>query len=642
MPKESFVPFEERKEELEKKALALTEKEIEELKKCADGKKESASREEIEEARYLLYLKGIAWETEELIKKEIEEIEKIKNEIENEKKQSKSEGRPVNLEEAKKSLSDKKETEEALAEIEKLKEFKEKLSKRDYEKLEEKLTLKILKTENPKLAKLMERKREHKENKEKLENIKKQADEEFAESLSPKIKERLRFEKAKKSWAEFSLPSLFWKKIRPFVPIISRKTSIELSHMRTKEIFFGRLYFGLRSNILIDKTLKYLYLEAGRPDIAFGNNLPGFMNFIRYMGERGEDITKLKPDVWNNPSAVIALDIPQVLALTGKGGSMEATWNLNQTLALHPWIVYEGIPKEVWLKMGLPEFLQKGERIDKYPGWAGIAGIIRFFVEKGLSVDPNRTVERMWRNTPLEDKNKLEKIFKALLTKITPDRVAGFDVSVFELNIKENLKQKGWKILDDGKIKDPQDHIWLYNPEKEIFSRQDNPLIIKKAEEIINIGSAFWLIGRFISAHQLGSDWTENSIYAAGKPEIQNTIRKYKNYFVHSETRERALTLEQKLKGLSKEEAEFIDLVLKTPHYQSHFQIKKPGEKEEVERFVNRKLEKIEDVSFLSFEKKVIKYIIYYERDHREEFKNLSDEEIFKKLLKEMQEEIKK
>lgn len=529
-----FKFFIERKAELEQKARSLSKEQIEELKKIARGELKK-SREEIEEARYLLYLLGIEWDianmlikTKEHLKildkkiaKKIEEseklglptsLEKIEEKIQRKTEQQKGSKRKKNA-----PIDEKQELDEIQKEIKELKQQEGKISEEEFKEKKLALTIKFLEKENPALAQLLKEKSEKEKLKKALEKDLKEYEEKRIEAWLKYLKENQEKERKKKDFYQSE------------------------GLLKTLKNYIGAKKAGISKTEVHWRTVaKYYYLENGRPDLAFGGDVEGLIKYIKGMQKKGQDITKIKWQVWENPVCLMALEPLQAVLLVKKGPA----WDFVHSLANYPFLIYKGVPHEILEKYGI--LSEEIENTKKYPRWASNSGIIRFILQKSLSLDAEGTVEKMWQLTPDHEKEELQSLFLKSLAKMSPKEVAEFDVSVFKIKINKEKQEAGWEISKDGTIKDSKGNIWVYNPDEEKFFVKENPNQLAKAEEIIDTESSFWIVGRHIAPNQLGDEWTEESIFVEGKPEIQNELIQAKNYFVNPETRKRAALLEKK------------------------------------------------------------------------------------------------
>jgi len=529
-----FKFFIERKAELEQKARSLSKEQIEELKKIARGELKK-SREEIEEARYLLYLLGIEWDIAFMIAKIKERLKVLDKEINKKIEESEKLGLPTSLEKIEEKIQrkteqqkgskrkkntpidEKQELDEIQKEIKELKQQEGKISEEEFKEKKLALTLKLLEKENPQLAELLKEKAEKEKLKTTLLKDLKEYEEKRITAWFEYLKKEAEKEKKKQ---EFYESEGFFKTLKNYIGAKKAGISKTEAHWRT--------------------VAKYYYLENGRPDLAFGGDAEGLIKYIKGMQKKGQDITKIKWQTWENPICLMALEPLQAVLVVKKGPG----WEFVHSLANYPFLIYKGIPHEILEKHGI--LSEEIESTKKYPRWAGSSGIIRFILQKALSSDAEGTIEKMWQLTPDHEKEELQNIFLNSLAKMTPKEVTEFDVGAFRLKIKQEKKEAGWEILKDGTIKDPKGNIWVYNPDREEFFIKENPGQVAKAEEIIDTGSSFWIVGRHIAPSQLGDEWTEESIFVEGKPEMQNELIQAKNYFVNPETRKRAALLEKK------------------------------------------------------------------------------------------------
>lgn len=577
------LPLEEQRRRLEEEYS--TPEAIEELKRIARGKSPKGkfkirtySPAQIEEARYKLLVLGEGWEVPEDLKseKEVEiEKERIKELLEEKKEDLEMEiikaGEEGVISEDIKELRD-------LYQLGKWKDF---LKKKNWEK--ELSKLEELTKRGFEIAGMKDEeekgKAEIKYRKEKKGFINKligQCD----RSLLAKIEEIEKFEDDKEGL---------------------RKQKEKLEIERIKNFQRGGLIFGKYG---FSERQKRFYEEVGRIDLAYGDDPSKLMERVRKAGERGEDITRWRAEVWKNKYVVMAMTYPHILTVPRL--SMEASWYLKDTLKENPEFFSPGIEKEPdW-----PTLEEKGEPYSVYPTWAKIPGLINKIVLSALEVDPVPHIEDLYKNARLADQADLQRVIQdCLVKKIKPEDIIGFDGGCFELKVKKRYKEKYQFDKKTGRLKDKvTEEEYDYDPLRNVFLDKEGKELDKTLEEIIDTTSTFWLITRYMHPFQVGGPEIVRSVYTSGKPETQASLIANKNYFIDKSTRGRIEKMEEYLSKKEKfspqeniiiqRELEVLDYILKSEEAWKTY-----------EGWLNEKLEKfygIVNPESLSRERKIL------------------------------------
>ncbi len=342
------------------------------------------------------------------------------------------------------------------------------------------------------------------------------------------------------------------------------------------------------------------FIDAGRIDVAFGKDIPEMMRYIRKMSERGMDITKVRPEVWQNKYAVAAVTFPQLLTFFAKGG-MEATFNFKMTMAENPELYYQSMTLKEWREEGKklgykeedwPVFYEKGEPQDRYPTWSNIPGLTAKAIQSGLDVDPVRHVENIHRNTKLRYRANSEKHLGkwGVLKKLTVEDITHWDGGCFKPELKEMYK-KGWEFDNFGILwqldekgkgkrtgKTYQDVL-----EKQLKKKLTQKEVIKKIKKMLDESCAFMLVTRHLTASQIGSRDVPKSLFNVAKPQLQRLMVRFKDYFDETETIQRI-----------EEMADYLDIQTKYKTTQHEKELKNRLIDKEIEEYPEylKKLEK--------------------------------------------------
>ncbi len=493
MPKDKHLekiyvlPLEKQREELEK----IYRDRIEELKKRARMEKAryGISASEIEEARYILFILGESWEPLEDIEAEGQIEEAIEERAE----------RRNNI----------------------IDDFKDKnSSKVDFEI-------------SANISAIYNIWKESGGNKEKAQAI---------------IEEKIKNEKNEEKKREYEKLKNCYKDLEGlenFNTIRSLERDIERLKEKRDNLSIQKV-----KNLKLTERERYILEQAGRLDLAYGDNPGRLMQRVREAHNRGEDISRWRPEVWKNKYAVIAMSYPQVLSIPSKFG-MEAAWNVRETIMRNPEIFSPGID---WRPEWGKKLVEKEKTFDRAPTWANIPGLINKILVAGLEVDPVRHIESVYKNARLEDRDNLAKIMEACIAKkMKSSDMLGIDGGCVEMRISKKYEAI-YKFDEGGNLvnKNTKEE-YIYNPEKNCFiNKKTGGVLNKTLEQIVDTNCAFWLVIRHAKPIHVGSPYTEESLFHMGKPEIVEGFIALRNYFVREKTRERINKLDEYVNRIEK------------------------------------------------------------------------------------------
>lgn len=229
--------------------------------------------------------------------------------------------------------------------------------------------------------------------------------------------------------------------------------------------------------------LRQAYLEAKRPDIAFGDDPAKLMTYVRNVVTDGE-LGKMDAEVWENKWVLAALTSSQWLTFWANA-DMTATGVACRTLRDNPDLLCGQWTEEEWTKkMGFPKFDNNGAKIDFYPHWAQIPGLTIKAFQKMAAVDTSWLVD-MYNNAPAESRKELRAHIGKAFTSLKPGDLVDWDTSMFA-------------------------------PENQVFD----------------------LVTRNIDSSLIGSKDVQNSIIANGKPKQLAPLFKNWSFFGKPHTQE--------------------------------------------------------------------------------------------------------
>lgn len=535
------------------------------------------SAEDIEKARYILTVLGIGWETVENLKEE----EEVKA------------GREKNREKIQEKIED--------LENEVIKAAEEKLIPGEISELNDLFQL-------GKWKKFLENKIEKEGNLQKKEELQnKLTDLEKLSEEKPKIETGadeyrkgealVEYRKEKKKF----LVGLIGQYERSLVPKMAEIEELENYQGKLKDRGENLQIERLKNLKLTDRE-RYIAEQAGRIDLAYGDDPTKLMEKVREAADRGQDITRWNPRVWLNRYAVMAMTYPHLLTTPRFG--MEASWNLKETFTQNPEFFAPGVSKEKeWFQLE-----EKGKKYSLYPTWQGIPGLIKMPVLSALEIDPKLHLENLYKNASLWDRAEVASVMRnCLLKKFKPEDIMGWDGGCFELKVKKKYKEKYQFDKKNGRLKDKiTGDEYTYDSDRKIFLDKNKKELGKKLEEIIDTTSTFWLVTRYMEPHQVGGPEVVRSVYTSGKPETQKSLIADKNYFPKKETQDKIEKMDDYLSNKEKftESEQTIIAYLKKLQ---KFETLSKEEKQTLERGIEEFFKRRDiDCSNWSFEKKLL------------------------------------
>lgn len=532
------LPLEKQREEFEKKYRSRTQELIKKASKTKGGIRVSAM--EIEEARYVLAVLGIAWEKIDKL-----DVEETKTEI----------GRRTEK------------------------------RNRIFEELEEKNPTLGLHENISKAYKFWGKTEEEK--KEEISRLEKGLEEENKK----KIKDE---EKIKKIEDKLS----FFREVKKddfnknFTEV--KKLEDELEKLRNKK---EDLFIQACKNMNLTERERHILDYAGRMDLAYGDSPRRLMERVREAGLRGEDVTRWHAATWTNKYAVMAMTFPHLLSL-GRF-SLEASWAVRDTATENPEFFAPGVTwdEKKWGKPFIKEkselYGEPGSEHPTIPTWANIPGLVNKIVVSALEVDPVRHLEDLYKNARFEDRERLAKVIRdCLLKKMRASDMLGLDVGCVEMKVSEKYKETYQFDDVNGDLKNKKTgKRYIYDPVEKHFKDKETGEVWteKTLEQIVDTNCAFWLITRYALPNHVGSPDNPESLFNAGKPEIIKGFTALKNYFIDKGTREEVEELDIYIREEAKPtdelritrrylEMPFLETEEQRDHYEKNYLDPKLGE----------------------------------------------------------------